>query len=173
MAKKHQLRALLKKFRATKFRSIEIEDEGILIRATKKAGSPVVKCNAPVLRSAKSAGADVNDNALTVKKPSIASVGMEAMFEAQVVTPHTINSQRVGHFYFTDPKKLPNAVLVEGATIEKGDILGFIEAMNVKYEVKSDMSGVVSTTLIEDGEAIEYGQPLARLDETKVSQVKE
>ena len=61
---------------------------------------------------------------------------------------------------------LATAALVPGSTIEAGQVIGLIESMKIRYEVKADKGGVVAETLVEDGEAVEFGQPLARLHET-------
>jgi acetyl-CoA carboxylase biotin carboxyl carrier protein len=107
-----------------------------------------------------------------VRKPSLPSVHADSILESEAVTPHTILSTRVGHFYLRDPKKLVEAVLTVGSKIQDGDIIGFIESMNVRHEVKAEMGGVVSSTLVEDGEAVEYGQPLARFEKSVPAEVK-
>ena len=170
-----RLRTLFKKFRATKFRTIEIDDSEMSMKAVKKAGAPVINCNLPIVKSASSqnAASASADGQLMVRKPSIPSLHADSVLEAQAVTPHTLRATRVGHFYLTHPKKLTVAVLAEGSIINDGDVIGFIESMNNRYEVRADMGGVIGATLVEDGEAVEYGQPLARFDESVSAKVKE
>ena len=69
-----------------------------------------------------------------------------------------IYSKFVGSF-FSSAKGQRTDIKV-GDRINKGQILGYIEAMNIFKEVMSDFEGVVSDILVRDGSAIEYGQKL-------------
>ncbi|MBI4860661.1 MAG: hypothetical protein HY815_10430 [Candidatus Riflebacteria bacterium] len=77
-------------------------------------------------------------------------------------TGKAILSTRVGHF-FPSRNQQGELALKEGDLIEQGQALGIVESMNLKYEIKADRSGLVDRYLIEDGEAVEFGQPLILL----------
>ena len=47
--------------------------------------------------------------------------------------------------------------------VEKGKIVAYIRSMNLQYEVAADQDGKIVEVLVEDGQAVEYGQPLFRL----------
>jgi biotin carboxyl carrier protein len=69
----------------------------------------------------------------------------------------TVTSPQVG--YFT-----PRAGLEIGARVQKGDLLGHIDVLGVRHDVDATADGVVGRLLAEPGEAVEYGQPLVRVD---------
>ena len=47
-----------------------------------------------------------------------------------------------------------------GATVEAGEVLGYVEAMGVLNDVEASCAGLVGETVVEDGQPVEYGQPL-------------
>jgi acetyl-CoA carboxylase biotin carboxyl carrier protein len=73
-----------------------------------------------------------------------------------------IESPRVGHFHPIRDAHGELAVKA-GDMIEEGQSFAVIESMNLKYEIRSDKSGLVERYLIDDGEAVEYGEPLIQL----------
>jgi len=76
-----------------------------------------------------------------------------------VVVGHTVKSPMVGTFYRSAS---PGAkVFVEvGDSIKEGETLCIIEAMKILNEIEADKSGTVTQILCENGQAVEYGQPL-------------
>jgi len=75
---------------------------------------------------------------------------------------HIIKSPMVGIFYSSSSPDTPGFVEI-GQTVEKGDILCIIEAMKIMNQIEADVTGVVSKVYVENGEPIEYGQPLFAL----------
>jgi len=73
-----------------------------------------------------------------------------------------IASPRVGHF-FPLRNQMGELALKEGDMVEQGQPFGLVESMNLKYEIRADKSGLVEKYLIEDGEAVEFGQALILL----------
>ncbi|MFL6659717.1 MAG: acetyl-CoA carboxylase biotin carboxyl carrier protein [Massilia sp.] len=74
-------------------------------------------------------------------------------------TGHIVKSPMVGTFYRSSAPGSPAFVEV-GATIKEGDTLCIIEAMKLLNEIDSDVSGVVTKILVENGQPVEFGQPL-------------
>jgi acetyl-CoA carboxylase biotin carboxyl carrier protein len=76
-----------------------------------------------------------------------------------VIQGHVVKAPMVGTFY-----RSPNpgaAPFVEvGQTVKEGDPLCIIEAMKLLNEIEADKSGVIKEILVENGEPVEYGQPL-------------
>ena len=71
-------------------------------------------------------------------------------------------SPMVGTFYRKPSPE--DAYFVQiGDIVKKGDVLCIIEAMKVMNEVQSDASGEIMEILIEDGNSVEYGQPLFKI----------
>ncbi len=65
----------------------------------------------------------------------------------------------VGTFY-RRPAPDAEPYVKEGDRVEKGQVLCIIEAMKLFNEIESEVSGIVRRILVEDGEPVEYGQPL-------------
>lgn len=73
-----------------------------------------------------------------------------------------ITSPLVGTFYAAaSPEDEPYVKV--GDTIKKGQVLGIIEAMKLMNEVEADFGGKVEAILVENGQMVEYGQPLFRI----------
>jgi acetyl-CoA carboxylase biotin carboxyl carrier protein len=78
---------------------------------------------------------------------------------APVPTGHVVKSPMVGTFYRSaSPGSKPFAEI--GSPIKEGAPICIIEAMKIMNEIEADMSGTVSKILVENGQAVEYGQPL-------------
>jgi acetyl-CoA carboxylase biotin carboxyl carrier protein len=74
-----------------------------------------------------------------------------------------VKSPMVGTFYQAPAPDAPPYVQ-EGSRIAKGDTLCIIEAMKLMNELVSDLAGTVVEVLIDNGEPVEYGQVLFRVD---------
>jgi acetyl-CoA carboxylase biotin carboxyl carrier protein len=74
-------------------------------------------------------------------------------------TGHTLKSPMVGTFY-RSPSPGAAAFVEVGQTVTKGQTLCIIEAMKLLNEIESDAAGVVKAVLAENGQPVEYGQPL-------------
>ncbi|MEI7967655.1 MAG: acetyl-CoA carboxylase biotin carboxyl carrier protein [Betaproteobacteria bacterium] len=73
---------------------------------------------------------------------------------------HVVKSPMVGTFYRSaSPGSKPFVEV--GQTVSEGDTLCIIEAMKLLNEIESDVSGVVKAILVENGQPVEYGEPLA------------
>lgn len=74
-------------------------------------------------------------------------------------TGHTLKSPMVGTFYRSPSPGSPPFVEV-GQSVSKGQTLCIIEAMKLLNEIESDASGTIRSALVENGQPVEYGQPL-------------
>lgn len=74
-------------------------------------------------------------------------------------TGHTLKSPMVGTFY-RSPSPGSSSFVEVGQPVTKGQTLCIIEAMKLLNEIESDAAGVVKAILVENGQAVEYGQPL-------------
>ena len=78
-------------------------------------------------------------------------------------TGHRLKSPMVGTFYRAPSPGAPAFVEV-GQSVTKGQTLCIIEAMKLLNEIESDASGVVKAILVENGQPVEYGQPLCQIE---------
>ncbi len=76
---------------------------------------------------------------------------------------HVIKSPLVGTFYRSPSPGAPPFVEV-GDVVSPGQVLCIIEALKVMNEIESDIKGKVEKILVENGETVEYGQPLFLID---------
>jgi acetyl-CoA carboxylase biotin carboxyl carrier protein len=76
---------------------------------------------------------------------------------------HVVKSPMVGTFYRSSAPGAPAFVEV-GHTVKEGDTLCIVEAMKLLNEIESDKSGVIRAVLVENGQPVEYGEPLFVID---------
>ena len=74
-----------------------------------------------------------------------------------------IKSPMVGTFYLK-PSPIAEPYIEIGKEVKKGDVLCIIEAMKLMNEIESEYTGKVTEILVKDGEAVEYGTPLLRIE---------
>jgi biotin carboxyl carrier protein len=68
-----------------------------------------------------------------------------------------VTSPAVGYF-------VPRAGVVVGSKVASGDLIGHVDVLGVRQEVVAPMAGVVGELVVESGQAIEYGQRIARVE---------
>ena len=91
--------------------------------------------------------------------PPAATPAAAAASAPAVETGHTVKSPMVGTFYrSSSPGGKPFAEV--GATVKEGDAICIIEAMKIMNEIEADKSGTITRAFCEDGQAVEFGQPL-------------
>ncbi len=83
----------------------------------------------------------------------------EAPAGGGATTGHTLKSPMVGTFYRA-PNPQSDVFVEVGQRVESGATLCIVEAMKLLNEIESDKSGVVTAILVENGEPVEFGQPL-------------
>lgn len=72
---------------------------------------------------------------------------------------HVVRSPMVGTFYRAASPTSANFAEV-GQTVKKGDILCIVEAMKMMNHIEAEASGVIESILVENGQPVEYDQPL-------------
>ena len=100
--------------------------------------------------------------AAPVAAAPVAAVAAPAVEAAAAVTEpvgHAVKSPMVGTFYRAASPGAAAFVQV-GSQVKEGDTLCIIEAMKILNEIDADKSGTITQVLCENGQAVEYGQPL-------------
>ena len=72
---------------------------------------------------------------------------------------HVVKAPMVGTFY-RSPSPDAKVFAEVGQAVKEGDTICVIEAMKLMNEIEADASGVVKAILVENGQPVEYGQPL-------------
>jgi acetyl-CoA carboxylase biotin carboxyl carrier protein len=77
----------------------------------------------------------------------------------EAVVGHTVKSPMVGTFYRSSSPGAKAFVEI-GSVVKEGETICIIEAMKILNEIEADKSGTISKILCDNGQAVEYGQPL-------------
>ncbi len=95
--------------------------------------------------------------------PAYASPSVLAEAIESLPAGHAVKSPMVGTFYRSSSPGAAPFVEV-GSSIKEGDTICIIEAMKILNEIECDRSGTVTAILSENGQAVEYGQPLFTIE---------
>lgn len=91
--------------------------------------------------------------------PAAAVAAVEVAAPPAAPEGHTVKSPMVGTFYrASSPGAKPFVEI--GDSIKEGETICIVEAMKILNEIEADKSGTVTQILVENGQAVEYGQPL-------------
>jgi acetyl-CoA carboxylase biotin carboxyl carrier protein len=89
----------------------------------------------------------------------VAAVAPEAAAEGAVPAGHTVTSPMVGTFYEA-PSPGTKPFVEVGQSVSIGDTLCIIEAMKMLNQIEADKAGKITAKLVDNGQPVEYGQPL-------------
>ena len=134
---------------------LEITEAEGKVRIVKGGGAmPVVMQQAPVALPVASAAA-------VAAAPAVPAASAAAPAEAAPADSagHAVKSPMVGTFYRAASPGAKPFVEV-GSQVKQGETICIIEAMKILNEIEADKSGTVTQILCENGQAVEYGQPL-------------
>ena len=134
---------------------LEITEAEGKVRIVKSAGVAMV---APMAMPAPVVAAPVVA-APVAAAPVAAPVAAPAEAAPAAPAGHAVKSPMVGTFYRSaSPGAAPFVQI--GSVVKEGETLCIVEAMKILNEIESDKSGTVTQILCENGQAVEYGQPL-------------
>ena len=130
---------------------IEITEGEEKVRICRQpASSPQVLMTAAPMQMPMAAGAAA---------PALAGPAAAEAPKPEEPAGHTLKSPMVGTFYRAPSPGAPAFVEV-GQAVTKGQTLCIIEAMKLLNEIESDVAGTIKAILVENGQPVEYGQPL-------------
>ncbi|MFC0711934.1 acetyl-CoA carboxylase biotin carboxyl carrier protein [Azorhizophilus paspali] len=90
---------------------------------------------------------------------AVAAPAAPAEVAASKLNGHVVRSPMVGTFY-RSPSPSASAFVQVGQSVKKGDILCIVEAMKMMNHIEAEVGGVIETILVENGQPVEYDQPL-------------
>lgn len=82
---------------------------------------------------------------------------------AKEIQGHLVKSPMVGTFYAA-PSPGSKAFVSIGQQVQVGDTLCIVEAMKLLNQIEADKAGIIKAILVENGQPVEYGQPLFAID---------
>lgn len=138
-----KIKTLIELINSSDIAEIEIKEGEESVRISRSSSVPAPVYNAPP----------------TVSAPAPAISAATATEEVPAMTGEIIESPMVGTFYrASSPTSKPFVEI--GQKVSTGDTLCIIEAMKMLNQIESDKSGTVTQVLVENGQPIEFGQPL-------------
>ncbi|HEK86544.1 MAG: acetyl-CoA carboxylase biotin carboxyl carrier protein [Candidatus Saccharicenans sp.] len=143
-----KLIALLEEKNLSQF---ELEVEGFKIKLSRNVPSSanLVSSVIPAINPLSAANAPVTNGEIVSPTPT----------PVEDKSLHYITSPMVGTFYRAPSPTSPPFVDI-GDTVKKGQTLCIIEAMKLMNEIESDVNGIITDILVENGKPVEYGQKL-------------
>ncbi len=127
---------------------IEIKEGEEAVRIS-RGGAPVMAPMAAPVVSAAPAAAPVAASTAAPEAPA-------------AVSGHTVNSPMVGTYYKSSAPGAKPFIEV-GQTVNAGDTICIVEAMKMMNQIEADKSGTIGAILVEDGEPVEFDQPLVTI----------
>lgn len=146
-----ELRELAELVNEHGFTDFEFENANIRVRLSKMTAAPIVQAVAPV-------SAPVQ--ATAPQTPTVANVETAAETPAKADEDlHQITSPIVGTFYRSPSPDKPSYVS-EGDKVNESTVVCIVEAMKLMNEIQAEVSGEVVKIYVENGQPVEFGQPL-------------
>ena len=142
-----KLKTLIDLVSESNISELEITENEGKVRIVKSAGAPVLMAAPTAMAAAPLAAAAVAD-----ATPAAPVAPAEP-------TGHVVKSPMVGTYY-TAATPGAKAFVSVGSAVKEGEALCIIEAMKIMNEIEADCSGTVTQILVENGQAVEFGQPL-------------
>ncbi|MEV5108307.1 MULTISPECIES: acetyl-CoA carboxylase biotin carboxyl carrier protein [Bacillus] len=157
MFKIQEVRELIKLIDSSNIDEFEYKKDGTTIKM-KKRGNEVVTVQAPVTKQVMQPAAPV-ELETTVAAAQVEVPKQEEKTAVQNENLHKITSPMVGTFYSSSSPDTPQYVSV-GDKVSKDSIVCIVEAMKLFNEIDADVEGEIVEILVNNGQLVEYGQPL-------------
>lgn len=152
-----QVLELVKAVSDSDLTEFKYEESGVKL-SLKKASDRIVQVQAPAA-PVMPAAPEMTVSAQTTPAEEGAGNTGDLESEEKVPEGNIVKSPLVGTFYAA-PAEDAEAFVKVGDGVEKGQVLAIVEAMKLMNEIESDFAGTVTEILVENGQPVEYGQPL-------------
>ncbi|MFC7394237.1 acetyl-CoA carboxylase biotin carboxyl carrier protein [Scopulibacillus cellulosilyticus] len=160
MLKVQEIRELIKLIDDSTIDEFEYENDGSKITIKKAAKTEFVQA-APALQTVQPVQASVQAAQTPAQKPETkeTAVKEESANVSADSELHKIESPMVGTFYAkSNPDSEP--FVKAGTKVDKNSVVCIVEAMKLFNEIEADVKGEIVEVLVEDGQLVEFGQPL-------------
>jgi acetyl-CoA carboxylase biotin carboxyl carrier protein len=149
-----KLKTLIDLVSESNISELEITEADGKVRIVKSERAPAAAPYVPALAAAAMAPA----MPVAAAAPAVAAAVAEAA-APPALTGHVVRSPMVGTFYRASSPGAKPLVDV-GAAVKEGDPICIIEAMKIMNEIDADSAGTITKILVENGQAVEFDQPL-------------
>ncbi len=150
-----KIKKLIDLLEASNLSEIEIKEGEETVRLARTTSRPVEFAYAPQPMQAPQPQAAP----MPMASPVEAATGGSAKAGADLPDGHVVRAPMVGTFYASPSPDKPAFVSV-GQSVKAGETLAIIEAMKMFNPIEADVSGTVLKVLVENGQPIEFDQPL-------------
>lgn len=141
-----KVKKLIELLEASSVDEIEIKEGEESVRISRNTGAPIAMAAAPI-------------PAAPAMPAPVAPVAAPAPAAPAVNTDNAVKSPMVGTFYRSPSPEAPSFVEV-GQSVRAGDVLCIVEAMKMMNQIEADRAGTVTAIHAENGEPVEFDQPL-------------
>ena len=157
--KVEQVLELVKAVSDSELTEFKYEEDGVKL-SLKKTSDKIVQVQAPAAPAAPVIAPAVMPAAPVPGAP-VPAAPAEAAQTAESAAPagNIVKSPLVGTFYAAPAEDAEPFVKV-GDSVKEGQVLAIVEAMKLMNEIESDFTGTVKEILVENGQGVEFGQPL-------------
>ena len=161
--KVEQVLELVKAVSDSALTEFKYEEDGVKL-SLKKTEDKIVQVQAPSAPVQGMAAGNAVPGGVTAGTGSASAAGndpaaAESGNAQAALSGKVVKSPLVGTFYAAPAEDADPFVKV-GDSIKEGQVLAIVEAMKLMNEIESDFAGTVTEILVENGQAVEYGQPL-------------
>lgn len=145
-----KVKKLIELLEESNVQEIEIKEGEESVRISRSSAAPFAVAPPAVSLPAVAAPpqAAVSQPAATAEAPA-----------AAIPPGHAVKSPMVGTFY-RSPSPETDPFVSVGQKIQKGDVICIVEAMKMMNQIEADAAGVVDAILVEDGQPVEFDQPM-------------
>ncbi|WP_164668649.1 acetyl-CoA carboxylase biotin carboxyl carrier protein [Virgibacillus doumboii] len=164
MLKVQEIRELIKLVDQSTIDEFTYESNGTTVTMKKSGEQPVVKSveNQEVPKESPVEPVKVKEPEVQEVKKEETAQSEEPAAESNTDYDHEIVSPMVGTLYIA-PNPESDPFVKNGSKVEKDSVVCIVEAMKLFNEIEAEVSGEIVEILVEDGELVEYGQPLFRV----------
>lgn len=149
------LKKLIKLLDSSNLAELEIEEQGSKIRLSKPRPKVTGMMSAAPMQMMPMNSSSSEDTSISVEKKADAKPVEAPKSE----NTYEVRSPMVGTFYRAPSPDADSYVQV-GSNVGEGSVLCIIEAMKLMNEIESEVSGKIVKILVENGQPVEYNQPL-------------
>ncbi|MBY4675754.1 acetyl-CoA carboxylase biotin carboxyl carrier protein [Marinobacterium arenosum] len=147
-----KVKKLIELLEESNINEIEIKEGEESVRISRGASGSVIAAPAPIAYAPAAPAAPAAAPAPAASESAPAAASSE----------NAVRSPMVGTFYRAPSPSSPAFVEV-GQSVKVGDVICIIEAMKMMNQIEADRAGVVEAILVEDGQPVEFDQPLVTI----------
>ncbi|WP_010093199.1 acetyl-CoA carboxylase biotin carboxyl carrier protein [Ornithinibacillus scapharcae] len=162
MLKVQEIREIIKLVDQSSLQEFTYETNGTKVSMKKLSDNVIVQTAPKVQLEKEVASIPVQQTIATPNKQEVVETKEAAANASGVDFDHEITSPMVGTFY-SAPNPESDSFVKVGSSVSHDTVVCIVEAMKLFNEIEAEVKGEIVEVLVENGELVEYGQPLFRV----------